>query len=702
MRLYHKHIKLMLHNQIKQDIKKSYENLQQELGGFIPRRAQNYLVAEITKSLAGEYSDTHRMLVAEAGTGIGKSLAYLISTIPYALFNDRKVVISTATVALQEQLIHKDLPLYRRIAAKPFNFILAKGRQRYCCAHRLSNCCESHDDSQIALFEKKPKKSDLDLLKRMYKAYSEQKWDGDIDSWPSAIPSHVWQAIVGDKHSCNNALPLHRNCPFQKAREHLDKADVIIANHSLVMADIELGGGVILPEPEQTIYVVDEAHHLPQVARDHSSAAASFKGAATWLEKLNQSTSKWANLADAKRVGRFQSSLQDNIQQLIPSLTSLAKRFDPTHFNQDGIYRFEHGELPTWLEEEAKDLKELSKKAHQALAKISDLISERLKENEIPSRLAEPALAESGFYLQRLENLAKVWALMARPNSDKGAPLARWLEVSPDREGDFIIQVSPLEVGWQLDQQLWSRAAGAVLVSATIRALNKFTFFCQQAGISEKSEDGVRFLALASPFDYANNARLVVPALPLEPQAEGFTDLLIDRLPEYLEGEKSSLVLFSSYWQMNKVAEGIELLAKKNKWDLLIQGKSSRQEIIKKHQDNCKKGKTSILLGTGSFSEGLDLPGNLLENLIITKIPFGVPTSPVEEAHAEYIERRGGNPFLQISVPEASKKLIQSVGRLLRKEQDSGRVVLLDRRIITRRYGKSLLDSLPPFSRVIE
>lgn len=692
----------MLHNQIKQDIKKSYENLQQELNGFIPRRAQNYLVAEITKSLAGEYSDTHRMLVAEAGTGIGKSLAYLISTIPYALFNDRKVVISTATVALQEQLIHKDLPLYRRIAAKPFSFILAKGRQRYCCAHRLSSCCENHDESQIALFEKKPKKGDLDLLKRMYKAYSEQKWDGDIDSWPSAVPSHVWQAIVGDKHSCNNSLPLHRNCPFQKARENLDKADVIIANHSLVMADIELGGGVILPEPEQTIYVVDEAHHLPQVARDHSSAAASFKGAASWLEKLNQSTSKWASLADVKRVGRFQSSLQDNIQQLIPSLTSLAQRFDPAHFSQDGIYRFEHGELPTWLEEEAKGLKELSKKAHQSLAKISDLISERLKENEIPARLAEPALAESGFYLQRLENLAKVWALMAKPNSDKGAPLARWLEVSPDREGDFIIQVSPLEVGWQLDQQLWSRAAGAVLVSATMRALNKFTFFCQQSGISEKNEDGVRFLALASPFDYTNNARLVVPALPLEPQADGFTDLLIDRLPEYLEGERSSLVLFSSYWQMNKVAEGIEQLAKKNKWDLLIQGKSSRQEIIKKHKDNCEKGKTSILLGTGSFSEGLDLPGNLLENLIITKIPFGVPTSPVEEAHAEYIERRGGNPFLRISVPEASKKLIQSVGRLLRKEEDSGRVVLLDRRIITRRYGKSLLDSLPPFTRVIE
>ncbi|EGU55855.1 ATP-dependent DNA helicase DinG, partial [Vibrio nigripulchritudo ATCC 27043] len=142
--------------------------------------------------------------------------------------------------------------------------------------------------------------------------------------------------------------------------------------------------------------------------------------------------------------------------------------------------------------------------------------------------------------------------------------------------------------------------------------------------------------------------------------------------------------------------------AKSEKWMLQVQRESSRNEILKKHKFYCEKQKTSILFGTGSFSEGLDLPGKLLENLIITKIPFAVPTSPVEEAHAEYIERKGGNPFLQISVPEASKKLIQSVGRLLRKERDSGRVIILDRRLVTKRYGKSLIDSLPPFKRRIE
>ncbi|MCQ1056608.1 ATP-dependent DNA helicase DinG [Photobacterium sp. ZSDE20] len=690
----------MLHNQIKSDIKQCYENLGNQLDNFIPRRAQNYLVAEIAKTLGGEYHAKHRMLVGEAGTGIGKSLSYLLGAIPFAVFNNKKVLISTATVALQEQLINKDLPLFNRIYPKEFSFILAKGRQRYCCNHKLESSCNSDESQQVSLWDEKPKKSDLDLLKRMLIASEGGKWDGDRDSWPTTIPDRVWQQIVADKHSCHAGLPKHRDCPFAKAREHLEKADVIIANHALLMADIELGGGIILPEPEKTIYVIDEAHHLPQVARDFSSAAASLKGAASWLEKLNQSVGKLAELADYKKSGRFQTALSENIATLIPTLRQIASSIDDSQFNKDGVYRFEHGELPAWLQEEAKGCKDASKKALQALGKIHDLISERTKDNEILPRLGEQALTESGFYLQRLENLEKVWSLMAQPNKDKGAPLARWIEKSQDRENDYVIEVSPLEVGYRLDQLLWSRAVGSILVSATLRALNQFDYFCRQAGIYEK--EATRFLALASPFDYQNNARLVIPALPLEPQADKFTDLLIDTLPEYLEGETSSLVLFSSYWQMNQVADKLRPLAKKNRWELLVQGEESRQTTLKKHKENCKKGKTSILFGTGSFSEGLDLPGDLLKNLIITKIPFAVPTSPVEEAHAEYIESRGGNPFLQISVPEASKKLIQSVGRLLRKEDDTGRVVLLDRRVITRRYGKALLDSLPPFERVIE
>ncbi|MEZ8634583.1 ATP-dependent DNA helicase DinG [Vibrio cyclitrophicus] len=690
----------MLTTKIQNSIRTSYQNLQDQLDNFVPRRAQNYLVAEIAKTLCGQYHKSSRMIVAEAGTGIGKSLAYLMATIPVAVLNNRKIIISTATVALQEQLVNKDLPLYRRLTDREFSFILAKGRQRYCCSEKLAAAC-GVDGGQMAMFESKPKKKDIEQLQTMYRSLAQGKWDGDRDSWPKPIDNIIWQMIVSDKHSCNNSIPTHRDCPFQKARSELDKADVIIANHSLVMADADLGGGVILPEPENSIYIFDEAHHLPHVARDHSSAAASLKGAASWLERLNQSITKLSGLADEKRVHRFRNELQDSVQQLIPTLTQMSKQFDASHF-EDGLYRFEHGDLPEWLESESKDLKQLTQKTSQSVAKIADLIAERVKDGELSAKLAEPALAEIGFYIQRTENLAQVWRLMAEPKREKGAPLARWLELNKENEGDFVVNVSPLEVGWQLDQQIWSRCVGAVLVSATMRALNSFNFFCHQAGISQKAEDGVQFLALASPFDYQNQAELIVPAMKYEPQAPQFTEYLIEILPKVIEDNKANLVLFSSYWQMNKVAEALATGFVKKSWALQVQGDSSRTEILKKHKKLIEQGKTSILFGTGSFSEGLDLPGELLENLVITKIPFGVPTSPVEQAHSEYIESRGGNPFMQITVPEASKKLIQSVGRLLRKERDSGKVTILDRRIVTKRYGKSLLDSLPPFKRTIE
>ncbi|RSD31405.1 ATP-dependent DNA helicase DinG [Vibrio pectenicida] len=690
----------MTSSKIQKTIRTSYQNLQSQLDNFIPRRAQNYLTAEITKSLCGEYHKKTRMIVAEAGTGIGKSLSYLMASIPVALYNNRKVVISTATVALQEQLINKDLPLYRRLINREFSFILAKGRQRYCCAEKLA-AASGVDGGQLAMFESKPKAKDIEQLQLMYQKLAQNKWDGDRDSWPKPIDDGIWQSIVSDKHSCNLSLPAHRNCPFQKARSELDKVDVVIANHSLIMADADLGGGVILPEPENTIYVFDEAHHLPHVARDHASAAASLKGAASWLEKLNQSVTKFTNLADEKRVARFRNDLQASIQELIPSFTQLATRFDSTQF-EDGYYRFENGELPSWLEDESKQLKTLSQKGAQSVSKVADLIAERVRDGELANRLAEPALAELGFFIQRMDNLAQVWHLMAQPQRENGAPLARWLELTPEKEGDFVVNVSPLEVGWQLDQKIWSRCIGAVLVSATLRALNSFSFFCRQAGISEKPDDGVKFLALASPFDYQNQAELLIPKMPCEPQAHQYTDALVENLPKLIIKDKANLVLFSSYWQMNQVYDAVSQHFAKIGWSLQVQGKNSRSEILKKHKTLVQCQKTSIIFGTGSFSEGLDLPGELLENLIITKIPFAVPTSPVEQAHAEYIESKGGNPFMQIAVPEASKKLIQSVGRLLRKERDSGRVVILDRRIVTKRYGQALIDALPPFKLIIE
>jgi ATP-dependent DNA helicase DinG len=552
----------------------------------------------------------------------------------------------------------------------------------------------------MAMFEFKPKQSDTETLQQLYDDLSQGKWDGERDSLESPLRDELWNSIVSDKHSCNNGLPHHRGCPFQKARSELDRADVLVANHSLVMADLDLGGGVVLSEPNNTFYVFDEAHHLPRVCRDHSSASASLKGGASWLESLNKQLPKIIGLTDESRSSRFKNELQNHIAQLIPQLTQLSKRFNANEFHE-GVYRFEHGLLPDWLQAESKELKGHSEKALQAVGKISDLIAERVKDGQVSSRLAEPAMAELGFYVNRLENFTKVWQLMAEPPREKGAPLARWLEHITDKD-DFLVSVSPLEVGWQLDKMLWSQCVGAVLVSATMRALNSFNYFAREAGLSTDEKDGIRYLALASPFDYPNNAELIVPSFPCEPQADEYTQHLSEQLDSWIVPDKANLILFSSYWQMNKVADSVQKSWTKKGWALQLQGETSRSAILKKHAKLTKQGKTSVLFGTGSFSEGLDLPGELLENVVITKIPFGVPTSPVEQAHTEYITDKGGNAFMQIAVPEASKKLIQAAGRLLRKEQDSGRVVILDRRVVTKRYGKLLLDSLPPFKRTIQ
>ncbi len=212
------------------------------------------------------------------------------------------------------------------------------------------------------------------------------------------------------------------------------------------------------------------------------------------------------------------------------------------------------------------------------------------------------------------------------------------------------------------------------------------------------NDESTQHLQLSSPFEF-EQAELYIPNLALAPNEQGFTELLGEKLPSLLPDKKASLVLFSSYRQMNQVAE---IIRNTTKLELLVQKESSRTEQLQKHADNVKANKTSILFGTSSLSEGLDLPGDLLTNLIITKIPFSVPTSPVEEAQSEWITKSGGNPFMQVSVPEASKKLIQSCGRLLRKEKDSGRITLLDRRVISKRYGPALLNSLPPYKRNIE
>ena len=690
----------MLSDTLKTTIRKIHKHVADNLSDYRPRSSQNYLVAEIAKTLAGEYHKKQRICVIEAGTGTGKSLAYCLGALPLALAQKKKLIISTATVALQEQLINKELPFFKQHSGLDFKFDLVKGRQRYICAHKLHNAVNG--DSQTQMEFMPTLSSPLSVmetkcLQQLYDAYTNKKWQGDRDSWADTIPDRVWGLIACDKHACQRQMKAHQTCPFQLARQRLMQMDVLVINHSLLLADLDLGGGKILPEPDNSIYVIDEAHHLAHITRDFSSAAATIKGTIDWLDKLTKFSGKMAKvLVGQKAIGQ-NFKLCDSVNDANKDLKVVRDILDNADFNysKDDTYRFEHGEIPDSLHTKAKDISEATLDALRCLNKMHDTLVQDVSDGDIKPYVADPILAESGHYINRLEQLNKLWFSYA--TKGEGTPHARWIKrLEYKNHHDHLLSDCPIEVGYYLKDKLWRQCAGAVLCSATLTALGSFDHFAYESGLTK--EEGVKYLKVPSPFDYPNQATLHIPTAQIEPTDKEFSDHLAKVLPEHLKKLQANLVLFASYWQMDHV---VKALRAKN-LDILVQGEMSREALLKQHIKNIDAGKGSILFGTQSLSEGLDLPGKYLENLVITKIPFAVPTSPIEEAQAEFVQSKGGNPFLSITVPDAAKKLVQSCGRLLRKENDQGRITILDRRLVTKRYGKAMLDTLPPFKRQID
>ncbi|MFD1008255.1 ATP-dependent DNA helicase DinG [Oceanisphaera ostreae] len=683
-------------------VRENYRRLSKALPGFIPRREQNYLVAEMGKVLLGRYDSARRILVAEAGTGIGKSLAYLQAGIPWARANQKKLVISTATLALQEQLVDKDLPLFLPHCKPSFRFALAKGRARYCCARRLADLAAGV--AQTQMFEPSAFEQTLTApltaaqqrqLADMWQAYSNKSWQGDRDSWPTPIDSLLWQQLQAERHSCQPMLG-HQSCPFHQARAELEQADVIVVNHALLLADLSMGGGIVLPEPEQCLYILDEAHHIAAVARDQGSTRLALRHIRRSLEQFNKWQSKLNDLLGSDGQTAI-GKLQYGTAQLVPALTDLYRQLSSALQRQDlqtddqGCLRFSPGDLPCGLDETLSTLKEDSQTFCRALGPINSQLAEQLKLSPSQAPAIEAALAMISQQQLQGEQLRDGCTLLLRATSPKQTPPARWLALDKNDQQEILLCATPLAVGHLLEQWCWSRAAAVVMMSATLTALNDFGYFRRAVGL--RSDDGSHYVRLNSPFDYAR-AQLIIPDLACEPSSPNFDDLLAEHIPLWLKDQTASLVLFSSYRQMKQAAAALR--AKGH--SLLVQGEASRQALLQLHKVKCDGKQPSVLFGTGSFSEGLDLPGHYLTNLIITKLPFAVPTSPVEEAMAEWITLSGGNPFMQLALPEASRKLIQACGRLLRTETDTGRIVLLDKRLVSKRYGPALLQALPPFT----
>ncbi|MGM0767504.1 MAG: ATP-dependent DNA helicase DinG [Pseudomonadota bacterium] len=729
---------MALADDTKQQIQQSYRDV---LAGkdIRARYGQRLMIAEIARYMGditendGQRTSPPSACVVEAGTGTGKTLAYLIAAIPVARALGKTLVISTATVALQDQIVHKDLPDLRKYSKMDFSWTLAKGRGRYLCMSRLE--ARLHDEGNgdsdtMPLFlldgpgNEEP--GTRAFFEEMLASYGSRTWDGDRDHWPDQIPDDVWRQVTTDHRQCTNRhCSYFDSCAFFDARKDLDDADIVVANHDLVLADLALGGGAILPEPENALFIFDEAHHLPDKALNHFAASVPLNATRQWLKQLSQALGKMQPfLAPATVAAKTIDRVSHASREVDVALTEVydeAEQNTGWEFSEErrsAQWRYPEGELPEALAELAANARLATANLVRQLGVLADELQKAFderKEHEVDRDTAESWYPVIGSFHARSEDQLRLWAAWCEATgagpeqSDAGddenraprarrssPPPARWaIRQRWDHAEDITLYSSPVLADNLLYSRLWSRAYGAVLTSATLTALGRFDRLQARAGLPEAS----RFLVVPSSFRYAEMATVEVPAMSAMPTDDAFTDELVARLPDLWAGEKATLVLFTSRRQMQLVRDA---LAPEHPDLIITQDDMAKGEVLRQHCARVDEGRPSVLFGVASFAEGIDLPGKYLGHVVITRLPFSVPDDPIDASLAEWVTQRGGNPFMEITVPGASIKLVQAVGRLLRTEQDTGRVTILDRRIIARRYGQLLLDALPPFRRIIE
>ncbi|MBV0931944.1 ATP-dependent DNA helicase DinG [Marinobacterium weihaiense] len=699
----------MLSDAHKQEIQGAYSRFLKSRG-LQARPAQKQMVAAVARTLAqagtSEGDERPVVGVVEAGTGTGKTIAYLLAAIPLAQAKECRLVLSTATVALQEQLINKDLPEVEAHAGLAVKYQLAKGRGRYLCLNKVEYLLEQQGVyGQIALYEDEAAEQLApDVLLRyqgLMDDYAAGRWDGDRDALNEEIDDSIWQPLTSDHMQCSNRRCLNFSaCPFYRSRDRLEEADVIVANHDLVLADLALGGGAILPEPEKTIYIFDEGHHLADKASGHfafgarlDSSRRLLRNGQKQLAQLLQDTGSPVQLTDpVERLHRPFEDMSLSLEQLEVLLRPMLEQHPKDR------YRFVNGKVPDPLIEPSAMLAHAADRAQQHLEQIVDVLKEALEGGiaDVPRAAAERWFPQLGSLWGRVQHIAWLAHSYAREDVEGKSPTARWINKHESPSGeDLELRSAPVSAAETLSEHLWQACHAAIVTSATLTALGRFDQLFASLGLAPDTTA----LRLDSPFDYASHGVLQVPAMKTDPgQPEAHTDEVLDVLNRELPSVQAGLVLFSSWRQMRSVLERLDESIKNS---VLAQGEYSKQETLRRHRAQIDNAKPSIIFGLASFAEGVDLPGQYLTDVFITKLPFSVPDDPVDATMAEWIEARGGNAFSDWTVPAASMRLTQAAGRLLRTEQDRGRVVLLDRRVVTRRYGRQLLDSLPPFRREI-
>lgn len=706
----------MLTDEVKQEIQGAYSQLLAEKG-YTARYCQKRMIADIANTLGsieqddeGERTSSGHICVVEAGTGTGKTVAYAMAALPIAKYLKKKLVISTATVALQEQIVFVDLPDIARHSGLEFSYALAKGRRRYLCLAKLDQVLSSvqSENQTLAFYDDEmfdngdvSIEQHRELYETMLQSLGSGEWDGDRDNWQTELDYSAWNPISTDHVQCSGRQCSHyENCFFYRARDQIHKVDCIVTNHDLVLADMMMGGGAVLPAPEDTIYVFDEGHHLPDKAINHFSNFLQVRSTQTWLESIPPLLEKLVDrIGDIGNLPHSQGHFESACVDLSATLEDAATVFLELELEAEGgdndrRYRYKGGQVPEEQKQIAHNLLLASQRLLGLLQNLEVALEERVTDTDPADRdEIEPWLAQVAALAARSQSGTALWQDFMVADPEHVAPKARWINF---REGgELNLNASPVAVHDTLKELLWDRCYGAVITSATLAIAADFSRFVHRVGIGDDN----RFTALLSPFNHAQQGTLHIPVMQNDPRsADEHNEEVASLLPGLLKGATGGLVLFASWRQMYRVSEQLPGEFMDN---VMSQGTLGKAEIVARHKELVDHGQPSVIFGLASFAEGIDLPGQYCDYVVIVKIPFAVPDDPVGATLSEWIEDNGGNSFQEIMIPDAALRMIQACGRLLRTESDKGTIAILDRRLVTQRYGNLLLDALPPFRRDI-
>ncbi len=692
----------------------AYRRVRASMPGFREREAQKRMIWEVGKALDG--AQAHRLLAIEAPTGTGKSLGYLLGGVPVARARGLPLVIATATVTLQEQILRQDLPKLAEHAGLAVDATVAKGRGRYLCPRDLHELLgqPAEAGAQQALggdvlgsahWPRAPRAGEPERLQAMAEALAAGRWSGDLDAWPDGVADDLRPVITSTSLSCSGRRCAYfQECPVYAARDRVARAEVVVTNHDLLLADLQLGegqGGVLLPRPDQALYVIDEGHHLAAKAVQRFATSSRVQGALSWLEEgEGVAVELAAVLPEAE--GEPPDAAAQRIQERLAEVGSALREADAflQHNYQPGPdgerWRFRAGHAPEAVRTVAAQVAGPAEQLCGELEAFAERADRALEAQRGDTSEIERHLPRLGFLRERAQNLATTWRTLGAQEAAGASPVARWIQRQAGEAGgtDHLVAVSPVSVADALAERLWQRCAGAVITSATLTALGRFDHLRGELGLP--GDERLRLGRLPSPFDYGRS-RLRVPAMRTDPRdAEAHLAEVCELLPQILDPGEAALALFTSRDRMERVAQALPEALRER---LQCQGERAREAMLERHRQAVDAGRGSILFGLASLAEGVDLPGRYCDHVLIERIPFGVPTEPVAATLSEWLEDQQRRPFLELGLPQASLRLTQACGRLVRSEDDRGRITILDRRVATKPYGKDLLDALPPFRR---